>query len=81
MGEYHYDVFQSWWKPVKDAVANGTAPASFVRDTLLHDDTKFKGSDEEAMYLAMSVIGAGSDNSRLTINTFVMAALCHPDEF
>ena len=33
------------------------------------------------MYLAMSVIGAGSDNPRLTLNTFVMAALCHPNEF
>ena len=81
VGQYHYDVFQSWWKPVKDAIANGTAPASFVRDTLLHGDTKFKGSDEGAMYLAMSVIGAGSDNPRLTLNTFVMAALCHPGEF
>ena len=80
VGQYHYDVFRSWWKPVKDAIANGTAPASFVRDTLLHGDTKFKGSDEEAMHLAMSVIGAGSDNPRLTLNTFVMAALCHPDE-
>ena len=81
MGQYYYDVFQSWWKPVKDAIADGTAPASFVRDTLPHGDTKFKGSDEEAMYLTMSVTGAGSDNPRLTLNTFVMAALCHPDEF
>lgn len=81
VGQYHYDVFQSWWKPVKNAIAQGTAPASFVRDTLLHGDTNFKGSDEEAMYLAMSVIGAGSDNPRLTLNTFVMAALCHPDQF
>ena len=81
VGQFHYDVFSSWWKPVKEAIANGTAPASFVRDTLLHQDTKFRGTDEEAMYLAMSVIGAGSDNPRLTMNTFVMAVLCHPDVF
>lgn len=81
VGQFHYDVFHSWWKPVKESIVNGTAPASFVRDTLLHKDTKFGGTDEEAMYLAMSLIGAGSDNPRLTMNTFVMAALCHPNVF
>ena len=30
------------------------------------------------MYLALSVISAGSGNTRLTLNTFVMAALRHP---
>ena len=66
---------------MKDSIVNGTAPASFVRDTLLHKDTKFGGTDEEAMYLAMSLIGAGSENPRLTMNTFVMAAPCHPNVF
>lgn len=33
------------------------------------------------MYLALSVISAGSDNTRLALNTFVMAALCHPAVF
>lgn len=75
MGAHHQSVFQSWWHPVKAAIAAGTAPPSFVRDTLLHPDTKFKGTDDEAMYVAMSVIGAGSDNPRLTLNTFVMSAL------
>ena len=79
IGQYHYDVFCSWWRPVKQSIASGAAPPSFVRDVLLHTDTKFRGSDEEAMYLAMSVIGAVSDNPRLTMNTFVMAALCHPE--
>ena len=81
IGQFHYDVFQSWWKPVKQAVNDGTAPASFVRDLFHHKDMKFKGSDEEAMYLSMSIIGAGTDNPRMTLNTFVMAALCHPDAF
>lgn len=33
------------------------------------------------MYLALSVISAESDNTRLTLNTFVIAALCHPAVF
>lgn len=78
MGQSHYNVFQDWWKPVKEAIKNGTAPPSFVRDALLHEDTKYTGNDEEAMYLATSVVAAGSDNSRMTLNTFVMSALCHP---
>lgn len=78
MGQFHYNVFQTWWKPMKKAIANGTSSPSFVRDTLLHKSTKYTGDDEEAMYLAISVIAAGSDNSRMTLNTFVMAALCYP---
>lgn len=78
MGQFHYDVFQTWWKPVKQAIANDTASPSFVRDALLHEGTKYTGDDEEAMYLATSVIAAGSDNSRMTLNTFVMSAICHP---
>jgi cytochrome P450 len=31
------------------------------------------------MYLATSVVAAGSDNVRMTINAFVMAAMCYPD--
>ena len=81
MGKDHYDVFVCWWKPVKQAISNGTAPASFARDTLLHPDTKYTGDDEDAMYLALSVISAGSDNARMTLNTFVMAALCYPAVF
>ena len=79
VGQTHYDVFLSWWKPVKQAIADGTAPPSFVRDTLLHRETKYTGGDDEAMYLAMSIISAGSDNTRITLNVFVMAALCFPE--
>lgn len=31
------------------------------------------------MYLAMSVVSAGSDSTRMTLNVFVMAALCYPE--
>ena len=81
MGKAHYDVFRTWWDPVRSAVAAGTAPPSFVRDALLHPDTRYTGDDENAMYLALSVISAGSDNTWLALNMFVMAALCYPAVF
>ena len=31
------------------------------------------------MYIAMSTISADSDNTRMPLNSLVMAALCHPD--
>ena len=78
MGQAHYDIYQTWWKPVKQAVADGTAPAPFTRDILLHKNTGYTGNDEDAMYFSTSIIGGGSDNPRKVMNTFVMAALCYP---
>jgi len=52
-----------------------------VRDALLHPDARYTGDDEIAMYLALSVISAESDNTRLTLNVFVIAALCHSAVF
>lgn len=79
MGSFHRRVFQEWWKPVKTAVVNGEAPPSFVRDVLLHPDVKYTGDDEEAMYLATSVMAAGGDNTRMTTNVFIMAMVTRPD--
>lgn len=80
IGQSHHNSFQTWWKPVKEAIENDTAPRSFVRDVLLHKDTKYVGNDEQAMYVAMSTISAGSDNPRMTMNCFVMAALSYPEK-
>ena len=79
VGQTHYNAFFSWWEPVKRAIANGKAPPSFVRDVLLNQDTKYTGTDEQAMYLAISILSAGSDNPRTAMNVFVMAALCYPE--
>ena len=81
MGKFHRRVFWNWWEPVAVAVRNGTAPASFVRDVLLNPETGFQGSEEDAMYLATSVMAAGGDNIRMTLNTFAMAVICYPDIF
>ena len=75
----HRQVFEKRWAPVKEAIARDTAPPSFVRDMLLHDATKYTGTDVDAIYIAMSTISAGSDNPRMAMNAFVMAALCHLD--
>ena len=60
-------------------MSNGSAPPSFVRDVLLHPDVEFSGDDEEAMYLATSVMVAGGDNTRMTMNMFIMAMITHPE--
>lgn len=79
MGSFHRRVFQDWWKPIKAAVTDGSAPPSFVRDVLLHPDVRFSGDDEEAMYLATSVMAAGGDNTRMTMNVFIMAMISRPE--
>lgn len=35
----------------------------------------------EALYLANSLISAGSDNTRMTLNTFALASITHPAAF
>ena len=78
MDQDHYNVFKSWWAPIKQEVVEGKASPSFVADVLLQD-SKFSNDDEEAMYLATSIVAAGSDNVRMTVNVFVMATLCYPE--
>jgi cytochrome P450 len=78
MGEDHYGVMKAWWEPVRKDIANGAAPPSFVRDVLLKSKTTFATNNEEAMYLASSIVAAGSDNVRRAHNVMMMAAICHP---
>ena len=78
-GQIHYDIFETWWRPIRNMIDQGTAPPSFVRNALLDADSTYTGDDEQAMYLAMSVISAGSDNTRMTLNVLIMVALCYPD--
>ncbi|KAI1810059.1 cytochrome P450 [Poronia punctata] len=79
MGTSHYQFLTQWWAPVRKAVKDGSAPPSFVRDVLLHPEIRFKGNDEEAMYIAGSVMAAGGDNTRMTMNTFIMAMATRPE--
>ena len=62
----------------------GSAPPSLVRDALLATsvktkETQYGGNNEEGMYLVISTISVGSDDTRMPLNSLVMAVLCHPD--
>lgn len=81
LANWNHGVYRAWWDPVRKEVDSGVAPASFVRDVLLHKDTKYKGSDQDCMYLAMQLIEAGSDTTREALNIMVMAALEYPETF
>lgn len=81
LDRWNYEVYRSWWDPVREKVRKGIASPSFVRDVLLHPETKYTGNDEDAMYVAMQLIEAGSDTTREALNIMVMAALEHPEVF
>nr|WGZ60648.1 cytochrome P450 [Fusarium guttiforme] len=81
LGKWNHDVYRSWWDPVRKQVDNGTAPPSFVRDVLLNEETRYKGDDQDCMYLAMQLIEAGSDTTREALNIMVMAMLEYPEPF
>ena len=79
MGKVHHDTFSRWFEPVRKAVEEGAVGPSFTRDVLLNRNIGYKGDDDDAMYLAMSTISGGSDNTRIPLNTFVMPVLCYPE--
>ncbi|KAI0114068.1 cytochrome protein [Nemania sp. FL0031] len=81
LGKWNYDLYKSWYEPAREKVEAGTAPPSFIRDSLLHPDTKYKGDDEDSMYVAMQLIEAGSDTTREALNILVMASLEYPETF
>ena len=81
IGKWNYDVYSSWWQPVLKEIEDGTAPPSFARDVLLNPESRFQESNSNAMYCAMQLIEAGSDTTRATLNTFVMASIRYPDMF
>ncbi|KAH6894649.1 cytochrome P450 [Thelonectria olida] len=81
LAEWNYNVYNSWWAPARKQVEDGTAPPSFVRDVLLNKETKYRGDDEDCMYVAMQLIEAGSDTTREALNIMVMAILEYPEPF
>lgn len=78
---WNHSVYRKWWDPVRNRIEDGSAPPSFVRDVLLHPDSAFRGSDQDAMYVAMQLIEAGSDTTREVLNTFIMASIRYPETF
>ncbi|KAI1202310.1 cytochrome P450 [Nemania serpens] len=73
MGDFHYRVFKHWWSDLK----GGHIPeSSFVRKTMLGEYT---GSEDQAMYITLFILTAGSDNPRMTMNAFLMACIAWPE--
>ncbi|CAI6337225.1 unnamed protein product [Periconia digitata] len=82
MGDWHYQTLRKWWVPFKQTVDKGAAPPSWTRDYLMNQTPPFGGGeDEEAMYLALSIVSAGSDNTRMLLNAWVMSAISYPGAF
>ncbi len=78
VGQWHLDTFILWWKIIKSRVTSTDAPPSFVRDNIL-SPKNYEGDDRDAMFLTTSIMAAGSDNPRMTINAFVMACISAPE--
>ena len=58
VGQWSYNICRSWWDPVVQEIRNGTAPPFFVKDVLLNAESKYTGSEQDAMYVAMQLIEA-----------------------
>ena len=71
---FEYNTFRRWWRFMV-TVADPDAKPSFLRDTILKE---YSGSMEDSMYLTMLAMSAGSDNPRMAVNAWVMAALAYP---
>ena len=80
LGQMTYDAYGAYWNPIRDTIKAGKGLPSFARD-IINGESKFTGSDDEAMYLTMQLIEAGSDTTRLALNIFVLAALTHSNQF
>lgn len=60
-------------------IADGIAPPLFTQDVVLQSKSKYGTNNDEAMYLATSLVATGSDNVRMAHNVFMMAAICNPE--
>jgi cytochrome P450 len=80
MGKATVDAYSAYWMPRKQDILDGRSPQSFARD-LVFDEGKFDGSEVDKMFLAMQLVEAGSDTTRLATNIFILAAVSHPEKF
>jgi cytochrome P450 len=79
IGNRTYEVYAAYWKPVARAIHDGTAGPSFSRDVLQEEAGKFRGTEDQAMYLAAMLVEAGSDTTRAALNNLAMAMIAAPD--
>ncbi|EXJ67882.1 uncharacterized protein A1O5_09229 [Cladophialophora psammophila CBS 110553] len=81
IGKFTFDAYSQYWAPVITAIKSGTAPRSFAQDILVGKEAKFTGSETDGMFLALQLIEAGADTTRMSLNIFTLAALCNPEAF
>jgi cytochrome P450 len=81
LGQSTFDVYSAYWTPIKKSIMAGNATHCFARDVLVGEGAKFSGDEQDAMYLALQLVEAGSDTTRASLNIFVMAAITYPDIF
>ena len=74
VGTFHYNVFKHWWTGMK-GLTNRDAEPSFLDSVI----SEFSGTEDEAMYLIMAVMAAGSDNTRITMHTGIAACVAYPE--
>ena len=80
-GKIHRGVFERWWNPSKITAHDGPSKAAYINGILHSQKGKDDSTEEEAMYLANSIMAAGGDNTRIALNAFVMASVLFPEVF
>ena len=75
LGAFHFQVFRYWWAGLKDDTAANPEP-TFVRHVA---QVEYADDEDQAMFLVMFVISAGSDNPRMAANALIMACLSYPE--
>ncbi|KAF5346819.1 hypothetical protein D9756_010547 [Leucocoprinus leucothites] len=69
------------YQAVLQMIDNGTAPVSFVSETLeiLRDQPNFDPQDRYVKQAAEQVFGAASDTTRAAVSTLILVLLVHPE--
>ena len=80
IGKATNDAYSAYWEPRKRDIEQGKSQQSFARDLVLGEG-KFSGTEMDKMFLAMQLVEAGSDTTRLALNIFVLASVVNPDKF
>ncbi|KAK5746400.1 hypothetical protein LTR17_000780 [Elasticomyces elasticus] len=80
MGQATNDAYSSYWAPIRRSIEQGKSQQSFARD-LVFDEAKFAGSEKDKMFLAMQLVEAGSDTTRLALNIFVLTSVTNTKQF
>ncbi|KAI1611927.1 cytochrome P450 [Exophiala viscosa] len=79
---YHQKELQLWlglWRALKSQVAKGIYTGCFAEKFMENDYPKMGISENQAAYVAGTMIEAGSDTTQLTLNSLILGLLAFPD--